>query len=561
MKKLTVIDFFCWAWWFSEWFRQQWFKIVQWIDYWQPAINTHNLNHHLNDKTKSVLDFWSEDTLDVSEIEKLEDTDCIIWSPPCVSFSSSNKSWYADKSKWIELIEAYLRVISVKKHKNNSKLKVWYMENVPNSQKYVEIDYTFEMLNLWKWAESIWKKSSDIALKVKNNWEILNSWDYWAPQSRQRFICWEWCETWEFLSPVLTHKNHVTLWYVLDKLPKPNLSKKEVYASRYIDPNYPELVVDWDKLTDHFYDTWLYIIEWDEAKYLKQNHSYMWKMSFPENRDRPCRTIMATRSAKTRESLILKSEYNRKWNWEYRLPTIREISSLMWFPLNYQFTWSEWSKWRQVWNAVSPHLSSALAKVIRKKLNLKVIKPDFSSLNDLYEKVEIKLNTFKKSKLDKPKNRKKNSKFRKHPYKSWNITVELMNYLEDKNQVPWTDWYIKMYFWTWEGFNKKVIDYNDYKIIEKYLENNVKSIDNFKIDLLKYYSTIWKINKNEIQEIFENDLHLDNPKNPINLLKIIEKLVKNIGEKDELINIDLIPKDVVPIWQLYVIYCLWMIIF
>jgi DNA (cytosine-5)-methyltransferase 1 len=35
-------------------------------------------------------------------------------------------------------------------------------------------------------------------------------------------------------------------------------------------------------------------------------------MSFPENLEKPCRTIMATCSARTRESIILKSEYNRK---------------------------------------------------------------------------------------------------------------------------------------------------------------------------------------------------------------------------------------------------------
>jgi len=29
------------------------------------------------------------------------------------------------------------------------------MENVPNSKNYVEEEYTFEMLNLSKWSESI----------------------------------------------------------------------------------------------------------------------------------------------------------------------------------------------------------------------------------------------------------------------------------------------------------------------------------------------------------------------------------------------------------------------
>ena len=228
---LTVIDFFCWAGGFSEWFRQQGFKIIKWLDFWQPAIDTHNLNHNLNDSTKNILDFWSSDSWNIEEIERLEDSEIIIGSPSCVSFSTSNKSGKADKSMWIQLIEAYLRVIAVKKYKKNSKLIAWYMENVPNSRNYVEEEYTFDMLNLWKWAESIWKKASDIALKVKNNWWIFNAWDFWAPQSRQRFIAWEYCKTWEFLFPEKTYKKHKTLWEILKKLPNPNELKEKIEKS------------------------------------------------------------------------------------------------------------------------------------------------------------------------------------------------------------------------------------------------------------------------------------------------------------------------------------------
>lgn len=56
--------------------------------------------------------------------------------------------------------------------------------------------------------------------------------------------------------------------------------------------------------------------------------------------------------------------------------------------------------------------------------------PDFSDFDGLHEKMEVKLNTFKESKLDKPKKRNKGARFRKHPYKSGNITVELMNHIE-----------------------------------------------------------------------------------------------------------------------------------
>lgn len=50
-----VIDFFCGAGGFSEGFRQQGFKVIKGIDNWQLAIDTHNLNHNLNDTVKNVL--------------------------------------------------------------------------------------------------------------------------------------------------------------------------------------------------------------------------------------------------------------------------------------------------------------------------------------------------------------------------------------------------------------------------------------------------------------------------------------------------------------------------
>ena len=139
--KPRVIDFFCGAGGFSEGFRQQGFNVIMGIDYWQPAIDTHNLNHGLKDITKNVLDFWGESSGDVDEINKLPETDVLVGSPSCVSFSMSNKAGKADKTNGIKLIETYLRVVAVKKYKNKSILKAWYMENVPQSKPHIKAEY------------------------------------------------------------------------------------------------------------------------------------------------------------------------------------------------------------------------------------------------------------------------------------------------------------------------------------------------------------------------------------------------------------------------------------
>ena len=179
---MRVIDFFCGAGGFPEGFRQQGFKIVKGIDFWQPAIDTHNLNHNLDDKTKDVLDFWGNNSGDVRDIEDLEDVEFLVGSPSCVSFSMSNKAGKANKTDGVHLIEVFLRVIAVKKHKKNSQLLAWYMENVPKSRDFIREEYTFKDLHLAQWAKKNSIKSTSVALRIKG--EILNAGDYGAPQER-----------------------------------------------------------------------------------------------------------------------------------------------------------------------------------------------------------------------------------------------------------------------------------------------------------------------------------------------------------------------------------------
>ncbi len=66
-NNLKVIDFFCGAGGFSEGFRQQGFDIVMGIEYWKPAIQTHNLNHNLKDDVIDILRY----EVDIDQINSL----------------------------------------------------------------------------------------------------------------------------------------------------------------------------------------------------------------------------------------------------------------------------------------------------------------------------------------------------------------------------------------------------------------------------------------------------------------------------------------------------------
>ncbi|WEV69711.1 DNA cytosine methyltransferase [Bifidobacterium sp. ESL0775] len=447
--RATVIDFFCGAGGFSEGFRQAGFKIVQGVEFWKPALRTHNANFGLSDSTKNILEYTDAQNIE----ESIPDTDVIIGSPPCVSFSLSNHGGNANKDLGIDLIKTFYRIIAVKKSKPNSVLRAWVMENVPNSAKSIEESYTFSDLGLDDWALEIGKQPDDIVLEPKKNGKVLRADDYGCSQARKRFICGEIIGEGVFSDPVKDDKAK-TLENLFHDFPSPYQDSQLI--GQITDPNYNGLTIDADQLHDHFYDTGVYAVEWEKAQDAKQDHSYMGKMAFPEDQHKVSRTIMATRSASTREALLYQSENGRKGDGEYRTPTVREGAVIMGFPITYQFYGNDEStKWRQVGNAVCVQLSKAIAEMIKHQLSWDFedapisIGHDFPDFSYLDSK---KLKTF-----DKPPVRQKDSLFRFHPIKEGNMTVELTNKFDGEKQ-----WVVAVFVGTGRGFNKSIITHEQY---------------------------------------------------------------------------------------------------
>ncbi|MDG6245053.1 MAG: DNA cytosine methyltransferase [Methanolobus sp.] len=416
-KRLTVADFFCGAGGFSEGFRQNDLDLVLALDNWQPAIDTHHLNHPgCNAVKMDILELDTPEKID----DIVPDVDVLIGSPPCVSFSGSNRAGKADKSLGLKLIESYLRIIAWKKSKGQ--LKYWLLENVPNAGNYVKDRYTWKELGLPG-------NGPDLVIERR---EVLNAADYGAPQTRKRFICGD------YPLPEPTCKDEsewTTTRQVLGSLRNPF---EKDHTGQIKDPNYG-ISVPADSLTDHFYDTRVADIEWKKAKRMKEDHGFMGKMSFPEDLDRPSRTVMATMSASTRESMILDALDENGERIGYRLPTIREIASFMSFPITYQFeAGNEGSKYRLVGNAVCSKLSSALAKAILIKEDIEPPK-NFLPLPDKRPSVDLRGS---KRKQKGPSKKRPDAKFAIHiPYiKIKGFRVELSNKDSDfKNEdIKWS---------------------------------------------------------------------------------------------------------------------------
>ena len=65
--------------------------------------------------------------------EVIPDSEVIIGSPPCVSFSNSNRSGYANKDQLID--RSFLRIVARKK-KRKILFSILDVENVPKSEKF-----------------------------------------------------------------------------------------------------------------------------------------------------------------------------------------------------------------------------------------------------------------------------------------------------------------------------------------------------------------------------------------------------------------------------------------
>lgn len=408
-NKLRVADFFCGGGGFSEGFRQAGFDISFALDIWQPAIDTFKLNKI---KAKVV----KENIIKVSNLpdkefnELVPDVEIIIGSPPCVAFSNSNKSGNADKTLGIELLKAYLRIIARKKYKENSILKFWALENVPNMKKFIEPEYSAKDLGLkgdWTF-KTIYQSSG-----------IYNAKNFGAPTNRKRFFCGEF----PMIKETHSDKKAVPLQRVLDSLGDPSNQSNRVIT----DCNYLNLQIQSADLTDHFYEHIIPDFEWEKAKRAKQDKGYMGRMSFPENTQKPSRTVMATISSCSRESMILARN-----NGGYRLPTVREVASMMSFPIDYKFCGSTESvKYRLIGNAVPPKLSFAIAKAILKDFK-KNVPNNYKKINHNPEIDFVNLNnSVIPQKQESPKN--EIAKFKYHiPYLIYSAyRVELTNHHSD----------------------------------------------------------------------------------------------------------------------------------
>jgi DNA (cytosine-5)-methyltransferase 1 len=291
-----------------------------------------------------------------------------------------------------------------------------------------------------------------------------------------------------------------------------------------------------DKVSDHFYDGELPPDWVEKARRLKTDHGYMGKMDFPDRTDRLCRTIMATESYCSRESIIFAKEGTTS----YRAPTIRELACFMGFPINYQFIGTtSTSKHKQIGNAVCVHLSMALARAIREKENIPLVPPPRRELVPFDTKLNINLNDLKTPLFANhvcAKEKKMNSKFHVHvPHlKIHQLRVELDNNASDFTNEQYV-WRCLLHRGAGKGAKSTVFTAEQCRAIlsshpsfvemEAFLEEEIRP-------RMLTNQTFQEKNCNIIND--ENERQLS----PMELLEAISVKIKSMGLQNERLGVD-----------------------
>lgn len=283
-------------------------------EWWNEANQTHNLNFGTNHKEINIREIEVEKHLVFDQ-----KIDFVVGSPPCTQFSFANRGGNGDIQEGLVDVYKFLEIVEF------IKPKYWAMENIPRVAGILERELNGGSLARFK--------------PLVKTIRIVDSADYGVPQNRKRMIAGNFPV--ELFESYKSKTRKTTLGDVLDAL------KQETV----VDPNYGYEIPK-SEVTELENEVNLTQEETRINKDSKTYHPVYNKMSFPDKLDRPSRTITATCTRVSRESIIIGSKDG------YRRLNVREKGILQGFPITYQFYGRTLnSKFKMIGNAVPPILT------------------------------------------------------------------------------------------------------------------------------------------------------------------------------------------------------------
>ena len=283
-------------------------------EWWNEANQTHNLNFGTNHKEINIR------KIKVTDLEYDHKIDFIVGSPPCTQFSFANRGGNGDLKDGLIDIYKFLEIVAYLKP------KYWAMENVPRVAGILEKELQ---------AGGTFYQFQPLIKTI----QIIDSADYGVPQNRKRMIAGNFPV--KLFESYKAKINQVTLGEVIASLNKKIIN----------DPNYGYYIKR-SEITELKNEIDLTPQEERINRDSKTFHPVYNKMSFPDKLNRPSRTVTATCTRVSRESIIVKSKAG------FRRLNVRERGVVQGFPITYQFYGRTLnSKFKMIGNAVPPILT------------------------------------------------------------------------------------------------------------------------------------------------------------------------------------------------------------
>jgi DNA (cytosine-5)-methyltransferase 1 len=266
-KKLRAIDLYSGIGGWSLGLKMAGIDVVASYEWWNKA----SLTNHRNNGHLAV----PGDIRDLNLDDLPGDIDVVVGSPPCTQFSFANRGGNGDIEDGLKDIAKFLEIV------DHLKPSFWAMENVPRVAGILE-ERLAENGSLAEYRH------------LKPSISIVDMAEWGIPQKRKR------CIIGNFDHDLLRHyRNHLkpkTLGDVVERLS----------ADRVRDPIYGFRVAH-SRLTDHVVEDFLSPEEERINRENKTYHPIYNNMEFPDLLGRPARTITATCTRVTRESVVIEA--------------------------------------------------------------------------------------------------------------------------------------------------------------------------------------------------------------------------------------------------------------
>ena len=320
---LKAIDLYCGVGGWALGLKLSGMRVLEGIDISSTAIETYSENLGGTVRRADIR------SLDLDSLPSV--VDVIVGSPPCTQFSYANRGGSGNLSDGIQDLRAFLAVV------RHIKPEYWIMENVPRVEKIIDS----ESRQGGELAEF-----SDL-LKTKLTLDFS---EFGLPQRRRR------CLVGHFPLDLLLEYRKTTPTRTLHEM----ISAFE--EGYYYDVMYGTKITN-EELTDHAFEQPLSNEEVRLNIEAKSNHPVYNRMGFPDDLNRPSRTVTATCTRVSRESIVIPDS---RAEGDFRRLTIRERASLQGFPGKFGFfAPSPSAKIRMIGNALPPLIAYYVGCALR----------------------------------------------------------------------------------------------------------------------------------------------------------------------------------------------------